>query len=219
MPYAQWSIQYGPLIFSLFNTSEYFKRHFTLDLIQCKFLIPKTKQKEQKQHLIIEMSQMTRHKHLLQTHRGLFLSLSHCMKMISLDCWLCANLQDQRAASLLQSHKAFIYLQVSVGRVQSKDRRRDLHLSLNIDRGLWVTEMATGASLSGALLDGPPLLLLCGLNNIIKNDHQRAHCKQIILLGAWRTNLSLKARCSSSSRLCVVIPNPFRLTSGHFPLV
>lgn len=27
-----------------------------------------------------------------------------------------------------------------------------------------------------------------GLNNIIKNDHQRAHCKQITLAGAWRTN-------------------------------
>lgn len=52
--------------------------------------------------------------------------------------------------------------------------------------------MASGASLSGALLDSapahPPTHVHLGLNNIIKNDHQRAHCKQITLVGAWRTN-------------------------------
>lgn len=38
----------------------------------------------------------------------------------------------------------------------------------------------------------------CGLNNIIKNDHQRAHCKQITLVGAWRAN-SAKGRTRSEA--------------------
>lgn len=65
--------------------------------------------------------------------------------------------------------------------------------------------MASGASLSGALLDcRPPRVhallthLHRGLNSIIKNDHQRAHCKQITLAGAWRANSAEgRTRCEA----------------------
>lgn len=62
--------------------------------------------------------------------------------------------------------------------------------------------MASGASLSGALLDSAPpthpTRVHLGWNNIIKNDHQRAHCKQITLVGAWRTN-SAEGRTRSAA--------------------
>lgn len=51
--------------------------------------------------------------------------------------------------------------------------------------------MAGGAMLSG-LCETPPLE--SGLNVIIKNDYQRAHCKQIILLGAWRSTTIFKGK-------------------------
>lgn len=48
-----------------------------------------------------------------------------------------------------------------------------------------------------------------GLNNIIKNDHQRAHCKQTTLVGAWCTS-SAEGRVAFCShvlrqRFCLVI--------------
>lgn len=73
-------------------------------------------------------------------------------------------------------------------RVQSKDRRRDLHLSLGSNREAYRLQRWPLEPVCLGLCYTAHPLLHCGLNNIIKNGHQRTHCKQIILLGAWRTN-------------------------------
>lgn len=134
-------------------------------------------------------------------------------------------------------------------RVQSKDRRRDLHLSLCSNREAYSLQRwpLEPACLERFARQAPPLpslpppppsppppppLIHCGLNNIIKNDHQRAHCKQIILLGAWRTNSTLEAErvlqpCAANSSACSSFfffffsPAIYTHThfSGHFPLV
>lgn len=79
--------------------------------------------------------------------------------------------------------------------------------------------------MSGALLDcRPPRMhaLLSHLHrglNIIKNDHQRARCKQITLVGAWRTN-SAKGRTRSEAICGSSQPAPARsvlLFSSFFP--
>lgn len=108
----------------------------------------------------------------------------------------CAQDHESKEVVHLLGHKPFIYIQVSgAGSAEARSQQRFPPVSLLKQRSPSPTEMASGASLSGTLLDGrPPRMhallthLHRGLNNIIKNDHQRAHCKQITLVGAWRTN-------------------------------
>lgn len=64
--------------------------------------------------------------------------------------------------------------------------------------GLWSQLVWNSARRPPLVCMHLPTHLHCGLNNIIKNDHQRAHCKQITLVGAWRTN-SAKDRTRSEA--------------------
>lgn len=121
-------------------------------------------------------------------------------------CTLCAQAHESKEEVHLLGHKAFIYIQVSAaGSAEERSQQRFTPVSLLKQRSPSPTEMASGASLSGALLDcRPPRVhallthLHGGLNSIIKNDHQRAHCKQITLVGAWRTS-SAKGRTRSEA--------------------
>lgn len=113
----------------------------------------------------------------------------------------------------LRGHKAFIYIQVSAaGSAEERSQQRFTPVSLLQQRSPSPTEMASGASLSGALLDCPPprvhaLLthLHRGLNSIIKNDHQRAHCKQMTVAGAWRTNSARGHMQQQPARFCSLL--------------
>lgn len=44
-----------------------------------------------------------------------------------------------------------------------------------------------------------------GLNSIIKNDHQRAHCKQMTVAGAWRTNSARGHMQQQPARFCSLL--------------